>query len=142
MAGQGWLLGEGERVMKGGLDEGEGDRAAARRGGGGGGEADGGDIGAYAVEMMPGKPDAVDPQLVRQPRLGQRLVDNRAVARRIAAIGKQEIAEPHGLPPHRSLQSRTDAAAAVTGVHLAAPGATTVPNGARRLGCKTAWLCS
>ena len=49
--------------------------------------------------MMLGQPDGIDPELVRQHRLAQRLVDDRAVARRIAAIGKQEIADFHGPPP-------------------------------------------
>ena len=53
------------------------------------------DIGTYAVEMMLGEPDHVDPELVGEPSLAQRLVDHDAVAFGVAAIRKQEVAESH-----------------------------------------------
>src|SRR5260221_12453434 len=55
-------------------------------------------IGRDAVEMMLGEPDNVGSELVGQQRLAHRLVDDLAVARRIAAVGKQEIAEFHACP--------------------------------------------
>src|SRR5438067_9512654 len=45
--------------------------------------------------MMLAEPDDIDAELVRQHRLAQGLVDDDTVARRIAAIGKQKIAELH-----------------------------------------------
>jgi hypothetical protein len=54
------------------------------------GKGDRVDIGAYAVEMMLGEPDYVDPEFVGQPCLAQRLVDHDAVAFGVAAIGKQK----------------------------------------------------
>jgi hypothetical protein len=45
--------------------------------------------------MMLGEPDHVDPELVGEPSLAQRLVDHDAVAFEVAAIRKQKIAEFH-----------------------------------------------
>jgi hypothetical protein len=44
---------------------------------------------------MLGEPDHIHAQLVRQPRLAQGFVDHHAVARRVAAVRKQEIAKFH-----------------------------------------------
>ena len=91
----GELLGEADRVMQRGLQHGEAERGALERDRQRAGKADRIGIGADAIEMMLAEPDNIDAELVGQHRLAQRLVDDNAVALRIAAVGKQKIAELH-----------------------------------------------
>ena len=94
------LLCEADRMMQRRLHDREPDLAASRRSGQRTGKADRVDIGADPVEVVLGEPDHIHAELVRQPSLAQRLVDHRAVARRVAAVRKQEIAEFHaGIAP-------------------------------------------
>src|ERR1700744_5124027 len=53
------------------------------------------DVSAIAVKMMLGKPDRVHAEFVAKARLGQRVVDDRAIACRVAALRKKEIAKFH-----------------------------------------------
>ena len=107
------LLGEAHRMMQRGLHHGKADRRASRCGGERAGKAHRVDISADAVEMVLGEPDHIDAELVRQRRLAQGLVDDDAVALRLTAVRKQEIAKVHlrsllrhgdhdGLCPHLS----------------------------------------
>ena len=89
------LLGQTDRMMKCRLHNRKADLALPRRRRQCAGKGDRVDIGAYAVEMMLGEPDHVDPELVGEPGLVQRLVDHDAVPFGIAAIREQEIAEFH-----------------------------------------------
>jgi hypothetical protein len=46
--------------------------------------------------MVFGEPDHIDPERVRQPGFAQCLVDDDAVALRLAAVGEEKIREFHG----------------------------------------------
>ena len=96
------LLGEPDRMVQRGLDDGEAEPGMTQRGGQRAGEGDRIGIDRDAIEMVLGQPDHIDAQFVGQRRLAQGLLDDRAVARRIAAIGKQEVAEFHTRRPLRS----------------------------------------
>jgi len=100
-------------MMQRGLQDGKADRGMMQRGRKRAGEGDWIGVDRDAVEMMLGEPDDVDPKLVRQPRLGQGLVDNRAV--RAPDRGNRETGNCRTSrgPPYRSAPSRTDGAAAV-----------------------------
>jgi len=77
-----------------------------------------------AVKMILGEPDHLHPELVSQPRLPQRLVDDPPTIGRVTTIRRQKIAESHEydplLPPCQSLlgvvsaAKRADAAARCT----------------------------
>src|SRR5581483_3024452 len=52
-----------------------------------------------AVEMVLGQPHHIGAERVGERRLAQGLVDDLAVAARVAAVGEQEGAELHRPPP-------------------------------------------
>ncbi len=89
------LFGQADRVMERGLRHREADQGTVRGNGNRGGEAHRIDIGANAVEMVLGEPDRIEAEGVGEPCLRQSLLDHRAVLRRIAALGKQKVADPH-----------------------------------------------
>ncbi len=89
------LLGQADRVVQRDLRDGEADLDAAGRGGQRGGKAERIDVGADAVEMVLGQPQGVEAKLLRQPGLGDGLVDHALVLSRVAAFREQEIAEFH-----------------------------------------------
>ena len=107
------LFGEPDRMMQRGLDDGEAEPRVTQRGGQRAGQGDRIGIDRDAVEMVLGQPDHVGAQLVGQRRLAQGLLDHRAVLRRIAAIGKQEIAEFHRVLRSGAAPSRTGEAGGV-----------------------------
>src|SRR5262249_17281067 len=85
------LLGEADRVVERGLEDGVAQFAAPGRSGERGREGDGVDIDAVAVEMMLGQPQYLDAELVGEAGLAQRLLDDAPVIIRLAALGEQEI---------------------------------------------------
>src|SRR4029077_12767916 len=89
---------EPDRMVQRRLDHGKAEPGVMHRGGERAGEADRIGIDRDAVEMMLGEPDNVGSELVGQERLAHRFVDDLAVARRIAAVGKQKVAEFHAYP--------------------------------------------
>jgi len=95
------LLGEADRVVQRGLQDREAERGALQRDRQCAGKGDRIGVGADAVEMMLAEPDDIDAEPVGQHRLAQGLVDDDAVTRRVAAVGKQKIAEFHAAPPFR-----------------------------------------
>ena len=82
-------------MVQRGLEHREAEPGMAQRGGERPRERDRVGVDRDAVEMMFGQPHHVGAQLVRQHRLAHGLVNHRAIARRIAAVGKQERAEQH-----------------------------------------------
>jgi len=89
------LFGQPDRVVQRGLRHREADADPPGRHRQGGGEGDRIDVGAVAVEMVLGEPDCVEAERVGEARLRQRLLDHHPIARRIAALGEQEVAEFH-----------------------------------------------
>src|SRR6185437_10246161 len=104
---EGDLLGETDRVVQRGLHDREADPGMLQRSREHAGDPDRIGIDGDAVEMVLGQPDDVDAERIGQHRLADRLVDHRAVPRRIAAVGKQERAELHTRSPLGSGASRT-----------------------------------
>jgi hypothetical protein len=81
----------------------EADADALGAGGQRGREGDGIDVGADAVEVMLGEPQHLHAQLVAEPPLTERLLDDAPVLVGVGGGGEQEVAELHARSSHAAI---------------------------------------